>query len=206
LGYARQRRKWSDKFMNRATGFRRLIAPLAVVIMLGGFSAAQAQDTSANNSITPSHLAAARAAISAIKATDQFDSILPGVAQQLKGELIQKDPNLESIIGAAVDEQALALAARRADLENEAARAYAVSFSEEELNAITGFYNSEAGKKLISEGPIVTREVMKAAGIWQRGIARDLAQAVAEKVVAAAAATAPAQAPATPAPAQPKQP
>ncbi|MBB3146472.1 hypothetical protein FHS21_002887 [Phyllobacterium trifolii] len=192
--------------MNRATGFRRLIAPLAVVIMLGGFSAAQAQDTSANNNITPSHLAAARAAISAIKATDQFDSILPGVAQQLKGELIQKDPNLESIIGAAVDEQALALAARRADLENEAARAYAVSFSEEELNAITGFYNSEAGKKLISEGPIVTREVMKAAGIWQRGIARDLAQAVAEKVVAAAAATAPAQAPATPAPAQPKQP
>ena len=192
--------------MNRATGFRRLIAPLAVVIMLGGFSAAQAQDTSTNNNITPSHLAAARAAISAIKATDQFDSILPGVAQQLKGELIQKDPNLESIIGAAVDEQALALAARRADLENEAARAYAVSFSEEELNAITGFYNSEAGKKLISEGPIVTREVMKAAGIWQRGIARDLAQAVAEKVVAAAAATAPAQAPATPAPAQPKQP
>ncbi|MBZ9604838.1 DUF2059 domain-containing protein [Phyllobacterium chamaecytisi] len=192
--------------MNRATGFRRLIAPLAVVIMLGGFSAAQAQDTNTNNNITPSHLAAARAAISAIKATDQFDSILPGVAQQLKGELIQKDPNLESIIGAAVDEQALALAARRADLENEAARAYAVSFSEEELNAITGFYNSEAGKKLLSEGPIVTREVMKAAGIWQRGIARDLAQAVAEKVVAAAAATAPAQAPAAPAPAQPKQP
>ncbi|RCW86302.1 DUF2059 domain-containing protein [Phyllobacterium bourgognense] len=192
--------------MNRATGFRRLIAPLAVLIMLGGFSAAQAQDTNTNNNITPSHLAAARAAISAIKATDQFDSILPGVAQQLKGELIQKDPNLESIIGAAVDEQALALAARRADLENEAARAYAVSFSEEELNAITGFYNSEAGKKLLSEGPIVTREVMKAAGIWQRGIARDLAQAVAEKVVAAAAATAPAQAPATPAPAQPKQP
>jgi len=194
--------------MNRATGFRRLIAPLSVVIMLGGLCAAQAQDANNNNNITPSHLAAARAAISAIKATDQFDSILPGVARDLKGELIQKDPNLESIISTAVDEQALALAARRADLENEAARAYAVSFNEEELNAITGFYNSTAGKKLLSEGPIVTREVMKAASIWQRGIARDLAQAVAEKVVAAAAATAPAQAPAAPAepavPAQPK--
>ncbi|MBB3234160.1 DUF2059 domain-containing protein [Phyllobacterium endophyticum] len=192
--------------MNRATGFRRLIAPLAVVIMIGGLGAAQAQDANANSNVTPSHLAAARAAISAIKATDQFDTILPNVAQQLKVELVQKDPNLESIISAAVDEQALALAARRADLENEAARAYAVSFNEEELNAITGFYNSEAGKKLLSEGPIVTREVMKAAGIWQRGIARDLAQAVAEKVVAAAAATAPAQAPAAPAPAQQKKP
>ncbi|PSH69746.1 hypothetical protein CU102_05595 [Phyllobacterium brassicacearum] len=182
--------------MNRATGFRRLIAPLSVAIMLGGLYSAQAQE------ITPSHLAAARAAVSAIKTTDQFDSILPAAAQQLKAELIQKDPNLEAIISAAVDEQALALASRRGDLENEAARAYAVSFTEEELNAITGFYTSPAGKKLLSEGPIVTREVMKAAGIWQRGIARDLAQAVAEKVVAAAAATSPA----TPAPAAPEAP
>ncbi|MBA8878488.1 DUF2059 domain-containing protein [Phyllobacterium myrsinacearum] len=182
--------------MNRATGFRRLIAPLSVAIMLGGLYSAQAQE------ITPSHLAAARAAITAIKATDVFDGILPDAAQNLKAELIQKDPNLEAIISTAVDEQALALASRRVDLENEAARAYAVSFTEEELNAITGFYNSAAGKKLLSEGPIATREVMKAAGIWRNGIARDLAQAVAEKVVAAAAATAPV----TPAPAAPEAP
>jgi uncharacterized protein len=188
-------KKRSDKFMNRATGFRRLIAPVSIAIMLGGLYSAQAQE------ITPSHLAAARAAVTAIKTTDQFDSILPSVAQQLKSELIQKDPNLEAIISSTVDEQALALAARRGDLENEAARAYAVSFTEEELNAITGFYNSPAGKKLLSEGPIVTREVLKAAGIWQRGIARDLAQAVAEKVVAAGAS-----APAAPAPAAPASP
>lgn len=183
--------------MNRASGFRRMIAPLSVAIMLGGICAAQAQD------ITPSHLAAARAAVSAIKTTDMFDTILPDAARGLKSELIQKDPNLESVISTAVDEQALALASRRADLENEAARAYAVSFTEEELNAITGFYTSPAGKKLLSEGPIVTREVNKAATIWGRGIARDLAQAVAEKIAATAAATAPA--PATPeAPAKPK--
>ncbi|MCO4316180.1 DUF2059 domain-containing protein [Phyllobacterium sp. 21LDTY02-6] len=182
--------------MTRATGLRRLIAPLSIAIMLGGGLSAYAQD------VTPSHLAAARAAVTAIRTTDQFDAILPQVAQQLKAELIQKDPNLESIISSTVDEQALALAARRGDLENEAARAYAVSFTEEELNAITGFYTSPAGKKLLSEGPIVTREVLKAAGIWERGIARDLAQAVAEKVVAAAAATAPAapEAPAAPKP------
>ena len=48
-------------------------------------------------------------------------------------------------------------------------------FSEADLNAIAEFYNSDAGKKLISDGPIVTRELFKAADIWQRGIARDLA-------------------------------
>ncbi len=184
--------------MNLASGFRRLIAPLSVAIMLGGLCAAQAQD------ITPSHLAAARAAVAAIKATDMFDGILPGAAQSLKAELIQKDPNLESVISSTVDEQALKLAARRADLENEAARAYAVSFSEEELNAITGFYSSPAGLKLLSEGPIVTREVNKAASIWQRGVARDLAQAVAEKIAATAAATAPAAAAKPAEPAKPK--
>jgi hypothetical protein len=199
-GYAWQRRKRSDKLMNRTTGFRRLIAPLSVVILLGGLCTAQAEDA-----ITPAHLAAAKGAVSAIKATDDFDGILPNVAEQLKRELIQKDPNLEAIISSTVDEQALKLASRRADLENEAAHSYAVSFTEDELNAIHAFYTSPAGLKLLSEGPIVTREVIKAADIWQRGIARDLAQAVAEKVVAATAATTPATpvTPDAPAPAKP---
>ncbi|GGA83974.1 hypothetical protein GCM10011491_09290 [Brucella endophytica] len=160
--------------MTQATGFRRLVAPLAAFAMIAGVNAASAQE------ISESHLAAARQAIAAIDATEQFDGILPRAAQALKAELIQKDPNLEEIITKTVDEKALALAARRADLETEAARAYAKSFSEEDLKAISAFYESQAGKKLIAEGPIVTREVLRAANIWQNGIARDLAQSVGE--------------------------
>jgi hypothetical protein len=51
-------------------------------------------------------------------------------------------------------------------------------FSAEDLNNIATFYNSPTGKKLLADGPIVTREVTKAADIWQRGIVRDLAQVV----------------------------
>ncbi|WP_420962875.1 DUF2059 domain-containing protein [Brucella sp. IR073] len=160
--------------MTQATGFRCLVAPLAALAMIAGVSAASAQE------ISESHLAAARQAIAAIDATEQFDAILPRAAQALKAELIQKDPNLEDVITKTVDEKALALAARRADLETEAARAYAKSFSEDELKAISAFYESPAGKKLIAEGPIVTREVLRAANIWQNGIARDLAQSVGE--------------------------
>ena len=72
----------------------------------------------------------------------------------------------------------LALASRRAALEKEVARAYANAFSEDELKKITAFYTSPVGKKLLSDGPIVEREVGKAARIWQNGIARDLAQSV----------------------------
>ena len=74
------------------------------------------------------------------------------------------------------------MAARRADLEREAALAYARVFPEADLNAIATFYNSEPGKKLLKDGPIVTREVIKAAEIWQRGVARDLAGEVGKQL------------------------
>jgi uncharacterized protein len=169
---------------------RRLGQTISVVALLGFTAAAHAADA------TPEQIAAARAAITAIKATDQFDLILPQAADSLRGEMIQKDPNLEAAISAAVDEEVIKLAARRADLEAEAARAYANIFSIEELNAIAAFYSSETGKKLIAEGPLATRKVIEAANIWQAGIARDLAEAVAKKVKVAADAAAPVEAPA----------
>jgi uncharacterized protein len=88
----------------------------------------------------------------------------------------------------------MALASRRADLEKEAAMAYAKVFSEKELTEIATFYNSDSGKKLLDSGPAVTRELLKAAEIWQNGVARDLAQQVGETLAAAAKATAPANA------------
>jgi hypothetical protein len=52
----------------------------------------------------------------------------------------------------------------------------------------------------------VTRELVKAADIWQNGLARDLAQQVGETLAAAAKATAPADATAPTAGEQPEAP
>ena len=49
---------------------------------------------------------------------------------------------------------------------------------------MTAFYESETGKKLLEDGALVARQVHEAAGIWQRGLARDLAQSVGTKVQA----------------------
>ncbi|KQZ98484.1 hypothetical protein ASD64_16075 [Mesorhizobium sp. Root157] len=146
--------------------------------------------------ISESHLKAAKTAVAAIHATDSFDNILPQAAVALESSMIQKNPDLEELIGSTVSAQALALAPRRADLEKEAATAYAKVFSEQELNDIATFYSSEAGKKLLESGPIVSRELVKAAEIWQNGIARDLAQKVGESMQAAMGAKAPAVTPA----------
>lgn len=174
---------------NRVRRFSAILAASAIVAFS---SPAFSQD------IAESHLKAAREAISAIRATDPFDNILPRAAAALQQQLIQKNPDLEELIMSTVSEKALALASRRADLEKEAATAYAKVFSEQDLNNIATFYNSDTGKKLLDSGPDVTRDLVKAADIWRNGIARDLAQQVGESLMAAAKAQG---APAAPAPA-----
>lgn len=151
---------------------RNAIAGLAIACTVS--SATMAQE------ISESHFAAARSALEAIDATDPYDAILPAVAETLKAQLISNNIDLEAQISQIVDEQALALVSRRADLENEAARVYASAFSEEELTVIADFYNSEAGQKLLQNGPIAAREIAGAARIWRAGIERDLLGNVAE--------------------------
>lgn len=153
--------------MFKFAGFGRTLA-VTLIVSAGFAGAVKAQD------VTDEQIKAARAAIDSIGATSRFDDILPGLAARVKATFVQASPNHETEINTVVDEQALALAPRRADLENEAATVYAKTFTLAELKAIADFYGSPVGKKLLSDGPIATREVMKAAEIWAAGVDRDL--------------------------------
>lgn len=172
------------------TGMSRFasIAVIAGSVMLGAVSA-KAQDVPAE------HLQAARDAITALGVTNRFDAILPSIMDRLTAQLIQAYPNLQDVISAKVEEEALKLAARRADLEREAALVYAKAFTAEELTQITAFYSSEAGKKLLKDGPIATRELLRAADIWTAGIARDLEKQANDALLAEVQPAAPAEAP-----------
>ncbi|MBO6541310.1 MAG: DUF2059 domain-containing protein [Rhizobiaceae bacterium] len=163
---------------------RTVVTAFAASAMIAVASPVFSQD------ISDSHLKAARAAIVALTSTQQYDAVLPQAAQALKQELIQKNPDLGSMISNVVDEETLALAHRRGDLEKEAATIYAKIFTEQQLNEMRAFYESETGKKLLEDGALVARQVHEAAGIWQRGLARDLAQSVGSKVQAIIAANA----------------
>ena len=162
------------KQMRMAATIRRCSLAVATVAMVGLAAPTLAQEPSAE------HISAARAALDALRATDQFDAILPNAAQQLKTTLIQTAPNLVDVISVTVDETALSMAGRRADLEREAATIYARNFSVDELNAIRDFYASTAGQALLDKGPVVTRELLQAAEVWSNGIQRDLGSATEE--------------------------
>lgn len=154
--------------MIKLAGLGRTMAATAVIFSAVMVPALRAQE------ISDEQMKAARAAIAAINATGNFDNILPNLAERLKTSMIQSSPNYQDLISKTIDEKALALAPRRADLEREAATIYAKTFTLEQLNSIATFYNSDAGKKLLQDGPIASREMLKAADIWAAGINRDL--------------------------------
>ena len=165
------------------------LAAAAVVVAGLGAGSAFAEDAS------PEHIKAARATIAAVGATVNFDTILPTIAGQIKQQLIQATPNYEPVITEIVDDEAIKIAARRSNLEQEAAKVYAQTFTMEELNAITAFYTSPAGKKLLENGPIAQRELAKAADIWATGISRDLSKATTDAINTKLAAEEKAKAP-----------
>ncbi len=107
---------------------------------------------SAEDQFTPSHLKAAFDALKAMKVTDQFDQVLPRAAAALESELVRKNPDMRDQIDATVEESAIKLAPRRADLEREAATIYAGSFSEDELKAIADFLRFDGGPEAAGQG------------------------------------------------------
>lgn len=151
--------------------FRKVAFGAALIVAISPMGSAFAQEISAD------HLKVARQAVSALKVTSNFDAILPATAEQLKANLIQSNPNFSDEISLTVDEEAIKMASRRADLEDEAATIYAKKFSAEELTKIAEFYDSEAGKKLLQSAPSAGRELLRAAEIWAGGISRDLGSA-----------------------------
>ncbi|PZU83338.1 MAG: hypothetical protein DI528_17210 [Shinella sp.] len=152
-------------------------------------------DSAKAQEVPAEHLQAARAAISSLGVTNRFDNILPNIMDRLVAQLIQAYPNLQDEISKKVEEEALKIAPRRADLENEAALVYAKAFTVDELKAITAFYSSDTGKKLLKDGPIATRELLKAADIWTAGVARDLEKQANDALLKEVGTQAPAEAP-----------
>lgn len=153
-------------------------ASLKTIMFAGSLSlSAFLPQNVAAQDVSDSHLKAAKAAIAALKVTENFDNILPATAERLKSVLIRSNPNFSDEISLTVDNEAIKLAGRRGDLENEAGLIYAKRFTEDELNAITAFYNSQVGQKLLRESASAGRELVRAADIWSSGISRDLTDA-----------------------------
>ncbi|PIT70453.1 DUF2059 domain-containing protein [Bartonella tribocorum] len=132
--------------------------------------------------VSDQHLDSARKTIKAIHATDQFDNFLPNAVHDFKNQLISDDPNLATDISNIVDKNALALIKKRSDLEKEIAHVYAKYFTQKELDAITAFYNSDTGKKFLTEVPNIARDSYSAFDVWRSTFMEELVENVKKEV------------------------
>jgi uncharacterized protein len=148
------------------TTFRAATLALGIVVGLAG--AARADE------VTPGHLAAARAAIDAAQNFKGFDNLLPLLAQQTQNRLIRLRPDQHELISQTVDQEALELAARRVDLDNDVARIMAKYFTEEELQQIAAFYKTTAGAKFAELLPKVSSEALQTVKGWSDRVGEEL--------------------------------
>jgi hypothetical protein len=147
--------------MKVIVGMRKATQAAAVGIMLAlSAVSAQAQQPSAGA------LAAAKELVATTGTATVFAPLVAGVVEQSKILFLQQNPALAKDL----DEVAAKLKAeygpKTAELDNEVARLYAVSFSEQELKDILAFYKGPAGQKLLKLQPGIIDNSMKFAQDW----------------------------------------
>lgn len=108
----------------------------------------------------------AREIIKTTGATTLFTPLIPGVIEQAKNLFLQQNPGLAKDLNEIAAKMRSDLAPRFDELTAEAARLYAVHFTEAELKELLAFYKSPVGAKLIIEQPKVAEEGLKFAQDW----------------------------------------
>ena len=147
--------------MSVIQAIRRASRPALVVAAMVAFGpAAHSQQPSA------AAMATARQLIAATGATTVFNPLIAGVVEQAKLLFLQQNPGLAKDLNEIAAKLRTDLAPRFGELNEEMAKLYATSFTEQELKAILVFYKSPAGKKLLAQQPNVVDASMKFAQDW----------------------------------------
>ncbi|WP_310622145.1 DUF2059 domain-containing protein [Flexibacterium corallicola] len=149
-----------------------LLGTSVAAAMLAG--AVMVSPVTAQETIAPSHLQAAKTAIKATKSTDGFDNILPDIAERTRTLFIRNNPSLGVEIDTVVTDVAMQLVSRRAELDKVIAEVWARRFSEEELSQITAFYRTEAGSKLADLTKELSALSIGAAKQWSDAISTEM--------------------------------
>ena len=123
---------------------------------------------------SPAAVALARQLLELKGGIGAYDPAVEGVILHHRGILLQINPNLTRDVDATVQVVRAEAAARRQELHDEIARAYASVFTEQDLRDMIQFYNTPLGKKMIEAEPRAGEESAKRAQIWIDKYAEDV--------------------------------
>lgn len=114
-----------------------------------------------------------------------FDQILPGIAEQAKNYFIRANPQMQLGIISVVDKVALELVSRRPELDQYFAKVWASAFTDDEIEELVEFYESDIGKKFAIAFPQILTVQMAAAQEWGKSVSAELTQRVQQDLTAA---------------------
>ena len=130
----------------------------------------------------PDALAAARELVVAAKLTDNLRKVLPGIVQRIKPIIVQGRPAVEKDFDAMIPKMLDIMQARAGEFSEMAALIYARHLSADDLRAMTAFYRTPAGMRILDKLAVITEETGLAGQRLGAAIGAEFAQQAAEEL------------------------
>lgn len=124
----------------------------------------------------PARLSAAREMMEVAGVAKQFDELMPLLAQQLSQSFMAVAPEKADEIRQVFAQLPGKFIDRKGELIDAVASLYAQELSVEELGAVSAFYRSPAGAKLLAVQPQIARQSMALGQRWGAQIGREIEQ------------------------------
>jgi uncharacterized protein len=131
---------------------------------------------------SPEALAAAKELVVTIHLDEQLSAILPGIIKNLKPSIVQGRSEVDRQYDALAPFMLEGFKERMSELSDAAAIVYARNFSTEDLLALTAFYKTPLGQRLLQKLPTVTQEVMLVGGKFGRSVGEEMQKRMIEEL------------------------
>jgi|ERR1700722_11584069 hypothetical protein len=154
----------------------RLIGLFALLVFLLPVPVAKAQAPA------PEALSAAKELLETMHYKEQVSAILPGVFKALKPSIVQGRAEVDREYETLTPVMLEGFQARLSELSEAAALVYARNFSSDDLRALTAFYKTPTGQRLLQKLPVVTQEVMVVGTKFGQSVAEQIRKRMIEEL------------------------
>lgn len=123
-----------------------------------------------NGAAAPEHIAKARQLILATGISRSFEIIIPEFMDQIGITLTQARPDVVHDMNVVLTDLKPEFDKQSEEMIDQSARIYATLLSEKEIDAVLGFFNSEAGRKYVGAQPLFLNQLVSGMQAWQQKI------------------------------------
>ncbi|QPF85000.1 DUF2059 domain-containing protein [Bradyrhizobium genosp. L] len=160
----------------------RLLRVTGLLVVVLSLATPLARAQTAAPAPAPDALAAAKELVITMHLVDQFKALMPAILKSLKPAIVQGrsdvDHDYDTLTPVLLD----GFQKRFDELSDAMAVIYASNFTADDLHALSDFYKSPVGKKLLEKTPMVTQQSMLAGQKFGQSVAAELRQRIVEEL------------------------